>query len=89
MTIERALASVPTDLEKLPKAAGPERDKAMAANYQKANQFVLIAADATIKDGQFMAKLTLPDKLPSGKLLLRAYASNDKDDAMRVRTLKP
>ena len=89
VTIERALASVPTDLEKLPKAAGPERDKAMAANYQKANQFVLIAADATIKDGQFMAKLTLPDKLPSGKLLLRAYASNDKDDAMRVRTLKP
>ncbi len=88
LTLERPVASQPSDLEKMPKAPGPDRDKVMLTNYLRANRFVLADADAIVKDGRFVTKLTLPDKLPSGKLLLRAYAANDKYEAMRTLVIE-
>jgi hypothetical protein len=84
VTLERTITSTPTDLVPLPKGAGRDRDRAMMTNHERANRFVLAEAEVAVKDGRFEVKLELPAKLPGGKLYLRAYAADEKREAMRV-----
>jgi hypothetical protein len=88
LTLERPVTSLPEGLEPLPKAAGKERDRILLANHDRANRFVLAEAEAVVKDGRFEAKLELPAKLPAAKVYLRAYAANDRQEAMTVRTVE-
>jgi hypothetical protein len=88
LTLERAIASVPVDLAPLPKAGDRERNRTMMTNHERANRFTLDEVELTIKDGRFEAKLTLPAKLPTGGLHVRAYAANEKEEAMNVAPLE-
>ena len=81
------MSSTPTDLEPLPKEAGPERDRAMMRNHERANRFAVAEAEATVKDGRFEAKLELPVKLPWERLHVRAYAATDTQEALGVLTV--
>ncbi len=84
---ERPVSSTPTDLEALPKDPGPERDRAVMRNHERANRFTVAEAEATVKDGRFEAKLELPAKLPWERLNIRAYAATDKQEALGVLAL--
>ncbi len=86
LTLERPASSEPADLEPLP-AAGPERDRVMLANHERANRFVLASREATVRDGRFEARFNVPAKLPWRRLVLRAYASTDEQDGLGVVTL--
>ena len=60
--MERPVSSSPTDLAPLPKELGPQRDKVMMQNHDRANRFALAEAETAIKDGRFEVKLRLPAK---------------------------
>jgi hypothetical protein len=86
LTLERPPSSTPTDLEQLP-AAGPERDRVMLANHERANRFALASAEATVRDGRFERTLAVPGRLPWKRVILRAYAATDTADGLGVLTL--
>ncbi|HJT79051.1 MAG TPA: hypothetical protein VJ739_17780, partial [Gemmataceae bacterium] len=86
LTLERPASSEPADLRPLP-AAGPERDRVMLANHERANRFVLASREATVRDGRFEARFDVPAKLPWRRLILRAYASTDQQDGLGVLML--
>lgn len=89
LTVERPTNSVPSDLEPLPHgvAKQAERDRIMLANHERANRFILVQGEAQLRDGHFDATLTLPSRLPWPKLIIRVYASNDRQEALAVRTV--
>jgi len=87
LTLERTVNSVPNDLERLPKDAGPARDRVMLANHERANRFVVATCEGVVKDGRFEANLEVPANLPWPRLILRAYAATERDEGMAVRTL--
>ncbi len=85
---ERPVSSQPADLEPLPKEPGPQRDRAMMRNHERANRFVVAAVDGTVRDGRFEVKLDLPTELPWPRLNVRAYAATDAAEALGVTTLE-
>ena len=85
--LERTAGSEPLDLEPLPKTPGPERDRVMLANHQRANRFELAAVDVECKGDEFEAKLSAPERVPGQQLILRAYAANEKSEAIGVLRL--
>jgi hypothetical protein len=85
LTLERTVGSVPDDLQPLPRDSG--RDAVMLANHEKANRFVLAAADCVARDGAFEARLDVPAKLPWPRVLLRAYAATDTEEGQTVLPL--
>ena len=84
---ERPVSSTAEDLSPLPKEPGPERDRAMLRNHERANGFVVASAEARVKDGHFDVKLNLPANLPWPRLNVRAYASTDAEEALGVLAL--
>ena len=84
VSLERPLASTPTDLQPLRDLAGADRARAMLANHERANAFVLVVADVKVKDGRFAVSLKPPAKLPWKELTLRAYAATEKAEGMGV-----
>jgi Peptidase family C25 len=90
LTLERPVGSTPVDLEPLPAPTpfkNSERDRVMLANHERANRFTLVTSEAMVRDGRFEATLTLPAKLPWPRLILRAYAANEKEEGIGVRVL--
>jgi hypothetical protein len=87
LTLERPASSVPADLKPLP-ADGPERDRVMLANHERANRFVLASAEAAVREGRFEATLEVPSRLPWPRLVVRAYAATDRAEGLGVLTLK-
>ena len=88
VVVERPVSSRPNDLEPLPKERGPERDRAMMRNHERANRFAVAAAEATVRDGRFEVKLDLPTELPWPRLNVRAYAATEAAEALGVLTLE-
>jgi hypothetical protein len=91
VTLERTVNSEPNNLEALPKEVGiggKARDRVMLANHDRANRFVLTAAECVVKDNAFEAKMNVPAKLPWPRLILRAYAATEREEGMGVRTLE-
>ncbi|HEY7428159.1 MAG TPA: C25 family cysteine peptidase [Gemmataceae bacterium] len=88
LTLERTVNSVPDGLESMPKQAGTARDRALLANHDRANHFVLATGECVVKDGGFEAKLDVPAKLPWPRLILRAYAATERKEGMAVQTLE-
>lgn len=87
LTLERTVNSVPDDLAALPKAPAEARARVVLANHERANGFVLTTQESMVKDGCFQATLEVPAKLPWPRLILRAYAANNKQEGMAVRIL--
>lgn len=88
VTLERPLTSVPTDLQSVPKEPAEERARVMAANHVKANRFVLATKEVSVRDGRFEARLDVPATAPWPRLLVRAYAVNERRDGLGVLPLK-
>jgi hypothetical protein len=88
VTLERPLASEPTDLQPLHKLVGPDRATALLANHERANAFVLVMTEARVTDGRFTARVEVPSKLSWKQLTLRAYGATSKAEAMGVVTVK-
>ncbi len=90
LTVERAVTSLPNDLQALPETPfeGGMKDRIMLANHEKANRFVLVEVEAAIKGGRFEASLKLPSRLPWLKLIVRAHAATDRDEALAVQTVE-
>jgi hypothetical protein len=87
LTVERPRDSDPAEPVAVPKAPAEERAKALARRHEAANEFVVAAADVTVKDGRFEAALELPAKLPWRRLVARAYAATERQDGMGALTL--
>ncbi len=83
ITAERPVGSEPADLETPPKELGPERDRALMRNHERANRFAVAEAEAMVKDGRFEAKLELPARLPWERLNVHAYAATETQEAAR------
>ncbi len=86
ITLERPVSSQPPDAEPLPKD-GAERDKVMRANHERSNRFALQTVEAEVRDGKFEVKLELPKKLSYSRLLIRAYATTEREEGMGVEAL--
>ena len=86
LTLERPASSTPADLEPLP-ARGPERDRVMLANHERANRFAVASAEAVVQDGRFEARLEAPARLPWSRLVLRAYAATELQEGLGVLPL--
>jgi hypothetical protein len=87
ITLERTVNSVPEALETVPKDPGLARSRVMLANHDRANRFVLATAECAVKETRFAASLNVPAKLPETHLILRVYASTEREEGMAVKTL--
>jgi hypothetical protein len=85
--IERTPASVPVGLAKVP-TKGAKRDELMLANHELANKFTLARKTLRADGISFAAKLTLPEKLPWPKVLLRVRAWKGDEEALVARRLE-
>jgi hypothetical protein len=83
VTAERVPSSKPSDLQSLP-ASDPERSRVMLANHERANRCELAATLATVKGGRFEAAVALPAQLPGPRLIIRAYATTDREEGLGV-----
>jgi hypothetical protein len=89
LTLERAVSSLPIDLEPLPKDAGPPvREKVILANHERANRFAVAMAECEARAGRFEARLEVPGKMQWRRLVLRAYAATDREEGMGVLALE-
>ena len=85
--IERTPASVPVGLAEVP-PKGPKRDELMLSNHKLTNKFTLARKTLKADGTSFEAKLTLPEKLPWPKVLLRVRAWKDDEEALVARRLE-
>lgn len=88
VTLERPLASSPTDLQPLRDLNERDRARVMLANHERANSFVLAVGQATVKEGRFSLTLPAPANLPWKQMTIRAYAATEKREGMGVTTVK-
>jgi hypothetical protein len=84
LTLERPMTAPPADLLPLPAAPGPERDRVLLVNHERANDPVVARRELSAREARFDTQLTLPDNLPWPRLILRAYAVSDQGDATGV-----
>jgi hypothetical protein len=89
VTLERSVGSMPADLEEVPKD-GPAADieKAIVANHERANRFVLASGEAVADGERFESRLKLPAKLPYDKVTIRVRAVTERDEALGVVVLE-
>jgi hypothetical protein len=87
LTLERTVNSTADDLEPLPREPGPARDRAMLANHDRANRFVLVGRDYEPGERSHTAELSVPANLPWPRVILRAHAATDRAEGLAVRTL--
>jgi hypothetical protein len=87
LTLERPASSEPLGLEALPKAEGEKRQRIMLANHERANRFTLATADTAVSDRRFEARLQIPDEAPWPRLIVRAYASDARQEGMGVEII--
>jgi hypothetical protein len=83
LTVERPVTSVPEGIEPLPQDPAA-RDRALRANWERANRFAVAEATAAVKGGRFEARVALPARLPWPRLVVRAYAATDREDGQGV-----
>jgi hypothetical protein len=87
LTLERPPSSQPEGLALVPKKLGPERDRVLLANHERANRFTLISQEAALRGRQFEERFALPADLGWPRLILRAYASTERAEGVGVLVL--
>jgi hypothetical protein len=75
LTLERPLSSGPEGLAFVPRKAGPERDRILLANHERANNFVVLSKDVSLSGNAFTEHMQLPAEIPWPRLILRAQAT--------------
>ena len=88
LTLERPLTSEPADLEALPPGTAADRSQIVLANHERANRFVLRVVELPIQEGRFAGEVRVPETLPWPRLLLRAYATTGRHEALGVLPLE-
>jgi hypothetical protein len=92
ITLERPLTSEPLELQKVPENSPEMREarlKALKANHERANSFV-IASGATKSIGtNFSTSLKLPAAVPWNKVVIRATANLANESAVGVLVVIP
>jgi hypothetical protein len=90
LALERPLSSRPTGIEKLPESS-PEnrgrREQMIAANHQRANDYILAAAEVTPSGPRFTCPLDVPATFSWTNAILRAIATTKTDSALGVLSL--
>jgi hypothetical protein len=87
VAVERPLSGAPADLEPVPDGPPQARARATLANHERANRVVLAERTAEPRDGRFECRLDLPARLPWPRLVVRAYAANERDEGLGVLVL--
>ncbi len=88
IALERPLNSLPCNLESIPTVTAENRAfraGLIATNQQRANDFVLISANAETVGNAFKTTLTVPDRVPWSSLVLRATATTSTETALGTR----
>lgn len=85
--LERPASSQPLGLAPLPKAPPDDRARALRANHQRANRFVLLTKSVAAPARRFETTLELPADLPWDRVILRAYAVTGRHEGMGVLPL--
>ncbi len=88
VSLMRSPASGPLDLETVPMKAGRDKDKALLANYRRANRFEVVGERVVSEGTTFTLSLDLPKELPRGRLHLRLVATTETEEVIRVQSLE-
>jgi hypothetical protein len=88
LTLERTIASEPADLEPVPEKSDDARARAILANNERANRFVLTSKDVRGTEKKFDLEMEPPAKLPWKKLIVRAYAVKEQQEGIGVVTVE-
>jgi hypothetical protein len=87
LTLERPLSSEPESLALVPRKAGPERNRLLLANHERANNFVVASKEITLAGNQFENRIQLPAEIPWPRLILRAFATTQRADGIGILVL--
>jgi len=87
LTVERPINSEPAEVERVPDKPGEARDRAIVANHERANRFVICTKAVREAKGTIETDVDLPAKLPWKKLTVRAYAVKDNEEGVGVATV--
>jgi hypothetical protein len=85
--LERRVGTRLAGLLPVPRQPGADRDRALLANHERANQFGLAAVTIAARDGRFEATLDVPADAP-GRVVLRVRAFTQSDEALAVREIE-
>jgi hypothetical protein len=81
-TVERPRDSDPAEPVVVPAAPSEARAKALVRRHEAANDFIVASGERAVTDGRFEASVELPAKLPWRRLVVRAYAANERHEGM-------
>jgi hypothetical protein len=90
ITLERPPSTEPSELVPVPKKPGPERDRALATNHERANLFVVAMKELSVPQRQFKTKILIPsfpNGLPWPRLILRAYAVTERAEGIGAKVV--
>lgn len=82
--LERTPASVPDGLEAV---SARDRDRALLANFARANRFELAREAVATLGTSFTARLKVPESLPWSRVIVRVRAATATDEAVVARTV--
>ena len=88
LTLERPIASRPTELEALPDGPVKTRNKIMIENHRRANAVVLATREVKSNGVNFECQTDLPEDLPWENIILRASAATETESAFGVETMQ-
>jgi len=86
--VERPAGGRPLDLIPVPAGPADVRDRAILANYAKANDPVLLVVEGVARNGQFDVTLPLPKDLPWPHVVIRAASEGKDQDAVGAMALE-
>ena len=81
VTFEAERSSIPWELEPVPDS-GPEREEVLHANYEKANNKVILSAEVDVVDHAFQTSFDVPVDLVFGDYYIKVMAQDDAVDAI-------
>ncbi len=82
VTLETTRSVLAGELESVPADGDPNRDAVIAANYQTANDKVIVSQSVSHSAGGLSATLQIPADLAAGDYYVKIYADDGASDAM-------
>ena len=82
VTLETRRSVIYWDLEPVPEEEDPDREDVIHANYEKANNKVVMSMGVDVQDGAFETSFELPYDFHPGHYYVKVLASNSERDAV-------
>lgn len=82
ITLETVRSKIPGELVPVPPDGDPQRDAVLVANYEAANDKVVLATEAALVAGAAQASLAVPADLPPGRYYVRVRADDGSAEAI-------